>query len=328
MNYLNYIYFISGIILSFFLGYTLSSFINSKLNENKLIYSIDNFKKAIDEYKNQNILSTKEVKDALGDAQKLARTLTTNQNLKGQFAEDCLEEVLCACFPNKDINYVKQYVSKNEDDKEIKPDYLVKLPENKSILIDCKLNLDKFLEYKNNPNKITKNDFIKDINTTINLLSNKKYNTANGLNQPDFILMYIPLEPALTVIYTDSDCLNIVRNASNKNIIIVGNSSVITVLKLTRILWAKSVQNENTNNIINLAQNLYDIVAQHSRNLYEMKNILESCSEKFNKEYEKISNEGKLFKVVEELKQYGIQAQNKKLGRKTDEITINPDFLG
>ena len=139
--------------------------------------------------------------------------------------------------------------------------------------------------------------------------------------------MYVPLEPVLTTIYTDSDCLSIVKNASNKNIVIVGNSSVITVLKLTRLLWAKSVQNENINNIINLAQNLYDVVAQHSKNLYEIKNILEDNTNKFNKEYEKISKEGKLFKTIEQLKSYGIQTQNKKLGRKTDEITINPDFL-
>ena len=95
-----------------------------------------------------------------------------------------------------------------------------------------------------------KKELIADINSTVNSLANKKYETAKNLIQPDFILMYIPLESVLTLIYTDSDFLSVVKNANEKNIIIVGNSSILTTLRLVNLLWAQNKQQENIENII------------------------------------------------------------------------------
>ncbi|MBR2069601.1 MAG: DNA recombination protein RmuC [Candidatus Gastranaerophilales bacterium] len=272
------------------------------------------------------ILQIKAVKDTLKDAKNLTKALTTNQNLKGQFGEDCLEAILKSCFPEKNINYLKQFITKNEDNKEIKPDYLVNLPNNKSILIDCKLNLDKYLNYVKKPDIARRNEFIKDINTTINNLANKKYQTSKDIAQPNFILMYIPLEPVITLIYTDKDFINIVKNANDKNIIIVGNSGILTAIRLVKILWAQDVQNNNVENIVNLSQNLYDLIAQHSNALYEAKKVLDENMRKFNKEYEKLTS-SKIFNAIEQLKNYGIEASNHKIGKKNQELEIHSDFL-
>ena len=148
---------------------------------------------------------------------------------------------------------------------------------------------------------MTENEFIKDLNNTINNLSNKKYDTALGLNQPDFILMYIPLEPVLTLIYTDKDFLNVVKNANEKNIIIVGNSSILTTIKLVKQLWAQDSQEKNLEKIINIAQSIYEFISLHTQNLYKIKTILENTSDSFNKEYEKLSSSNKLFKLTQEL---------------------------
>lgn len=272
------------------------------------------------------ILQIKAVKDTLKDAKALTKALTTNQNLKGQFGEDCLEAVIKTCYPDKDINYIKQFITKNEDGNEIKPDYLINLPNNKSILIDCKLNLDKYLEYTKKQNALTKNEFIKDMCSTINSLSNKKYQTSVDIVQSDFVLMYIPLESVITLIYTDKDFLNIVKYANEKNIIIVGNSSILTVLRLTKMLWAKDKQNKNMENIVLSAQYIYDFMAQHSNALADMKKVLEENNERFDKEYKKLTS-SKIFDKIEELKNYGIEAQKHKVGRKNEELNINSDFL-
>ncbi len=272
------------------------------------------------------ILQIKVVKDTLKDAKALSKALTTNQNLKGQFGEDCLEAVIKACYPDKNINYIKQFISKNEDGSEIRPDYLINLPNDKSIFIDCKLNLDKYLEYSKKQSIASKNEFIKDMQSTINSLSNKKYQTSTDVNQGDFILMYIPLEPVITLIYTDKDCLNIVKYANEKNIIIVGNSSILTVLRLVKMLWAKEVQNNNIENIVLSAQSIYDCIAQHSNILADIKRTLDENQEKFNKEYQKLTS-SKLFNKVEELKKYGIEAQKHKIKRKDEELNIYPEFL-
>lgn len=298
--------------------------------QNMLYMLLNDFKNTIEDYKKQNEINTKEVKDAVKSASDLTKILTTNQNLKGQFGEDCLENVLRAIYPNEKIDYVKQVEFKNEDNEKIKPDYLINLPNDNSILIDCKLNLEKYIEYKENINSsfetVKKADFIRDLNSTINRLSNKKYETAL-ISQPDFILMYIPLEPVLTLIYTDNDFLSVVKNANEKNIIIVGTSSVLTVLRLTKLLWAKNVQDKNMQNIINLAQDIYNTVAQHSQNLYNIKNALEENLKSFNKEYEKMTVSKGFFKTVEQLKDFGIQSTLKKSGKKQIETVINSEFL-
>ena len=324
-------YFIIGII-SFLVGFILSSIIFKKKNNDIALFTmLNDFKNSIDEYKNQTIINTKEINNAIKTASDLTKILTTNQNLKGQFGEDCLEAILKTCYPNENINYIKQYQTQNEENKDIKPDYLIKLPNDKTILIDCKLNLEKYIEYKENDDielsLHKKNEFIKDLNSTINLLSNKKYETAKDISQAGFILMYIPLEPVLTTIYTDKDFLGVIKNANEKNIIIVGNSSVLTTIRLTKLLWAQNAQENNLEKIINIAQSIYEYISIHTQNLYKIKVIMEENYQNFNKEYEKLSQNNKLFKLTEELREYGIQTNSKKQGKKLNEIKIHQDFL-
>ena len=277
---MNYYYIIVGGV-SFLVGFLVSYLIFKNKKEDFALYTmLNDFKKSIDEYKNQTALNTKEINSAIKTASDLTKILTTNQNLKGQFGEDCLEAILKACYPNENINYIKQYRTQNVDNKEIKPDYLINLPNNKSILIDCKLNLEKYIEFQQNPD--TKNEFIKNLNNTINLLSNKKYESALDLSQCNFILMYIPLEPVLTLIYTDKDFLSVIKNANEKNIIIVGNSSILTTIKLVKLLWAQDSQEKNLEKIINIAQNIYEFISLHTQNLYKIKTVLVDTTINFN----------------------------------------------
>ena len=327
----NILFSLMGIILGIIIGLIIATALKKNDNsKDNLINSINDFKKAIEEYKLQNTIQTKEVKDAIKVANDLTKTLTTNQNLKGQFGEDCLESIIKACYPNENINYIKQFETINEENKKIKPDFLVNLPNGKSILIDCKLNLEKYIDFKNAQETALnekKAEFIKDLNTTINLLSNKKYESAKNLIQTDFILMYIPLEPVITLIYTDKDFLSVIKNANEKNIIIVGNSSILTVIRLTKLLWAQNAQEKNMQNIIETAENIYSLIAKHSEILFKVKEIINNNTETFNKEFDKFVNSDKLFKMTENLREYGIQTANKKEGKKLLEVKINSEFL-
>ncbi len=312
--------------LMFLTGFFISLIIfKQKSSKDELILNLNELKKTIEDYKLQNIINSKEISQTMQEASKLAKTLTTNQNLKGQYGENCLENIIKVCYPTENVDYIKQINTTNSQNKKIKPDFLIKLPNEKSILIDCKVNLEKYIEYKNENTK--KNEFIKDLNTTINNLSNKNYESAENINQPDFILMYIPLEPVITEIYTDSDFLSIIKNANEKNIIIVGNSSILTTLRLTKILWSQEKQEKNIQKIINTAEIIYELIAKHSQNLYKIKQQLNENTQQFNKEFENITKENKLFKAVEDLRKYGIQTSNKKLGKKLDEIKIHQEFL-
>ena len=140
------IIFIIGAISSFFL-------LKVRKKDDTLILTLNELKKTIDEYKLQNILSTNEITSTMQDASKLAKILTTNQNLKGKFGENCLENIIKTCYPTENVDYIKQINTINSEDKKIKPDFLIKLPNEKSIIVDCKVNLEKYVEYKNNNSK-------------------------------------------------------------------------------------------------------------------------------------------------------------------------------
>lgn len=322
--------FLFVFIFAFLLGFLCAKVFSKSNSSQKLSFLLTELKDEIKNLTKQNETNLSEVKFAIGETSKLTKALTTNQNIKGHFGEDCLETVLRYCFPNKNLNYIKQFETLNEESKKIKPDYVINLPNDKNIIIDCKLNLEKFIDFQEAQDEFKlekKSELVKDLNTTINNLSNKKYETALSLTQCDFILMYIPLESLITHIYTDNDFLSVVRNANDKNIIIVGNSSILTIIRLCEMLWASYSQEKNIDKIIDVAHSIYDLIAQHSKNLWEMKSSVDKFYESFNKELNKIRTDNKLFCAAEDLRQYGIKAQNKKVGKKINEIEIEKAFL-
>ncbi len=319
--------FVLGLIAAFFIFKIKSK---NKNEENKLNFLLEELKNEIKKLADENKINQSEVKFAISETSKLTKALTTNQNLKGNFGENCLEAVLNSCFGCEKLNYIKQFQTTNENGEKIKPDYLINLPNNKNIIIDSKLNLEKFIDYNEASEElkiVKKNELIKDLNSTINSLSNKKYQTAQDLTQPDFVLMYIPLEALITLIYTDNDFISVVRAANEKNITIVGNSSIITTLKLVNLLWANEIREKNIDKIISTTSEIYNLVALHSRNLSQMKQTIDSLYQSFNKEFDKIKENSKLFSAVEELRSYGIQAQNKKIGKTLNEVKIDTAFL-
>ena len=174
LHYLIPAFFVLGILTGAFFTYLFTSKKKSRFFEAFLI----DFKNSIDDFKTQNQINSAEIKSALENTTKLAKILTANQNLKGRFGEECLENIIKTCYPNNNVDYFKQFITKNSDNKQIKPDFIINLPDNKSVLIDCKLNLDKYIEYNKSINSvlesIKKKELIADINTTINNLSNKK----------------------------------------------------------------------------------------------------------------------------------------------------------
>ncbi len=331
----NYIIIAISALFSFLLGmffiFVVLKISSSNSNKKYFIKEIDDFKNSLEEFKKQTQINSFETKNAIAVASKLTSILTTNQNLKGQFGQDCLEYVLKACFNGENIDYIKQPTFSNAAGDKIRPDYLVCLPNNKAILIDCKLNLEKYMEFKDNFETELKNlkkaEFIKDLNNTVNNLANKRYETALEIETVDFILMYIPIEPVITLIYTDSDFLSVVKNATEKNIVLVGNSSVLTVIRLVKLLWAKEIQDKNIENIVETASRLYESIARHSNELFEMKENLNNLAVKFNKEYEKMAVNSNFFKTAQKLHSYGIDLKTKKYGKKLSEIEINSEFL-
>lgn len=288
---------------------------------NKLL---SDFKQSIDNYQKSHLEETTEIKNAISTAEKYARALTMSQNSKGEFGEEWLERILQFADLQENVHYTKQYVNGNA-----KPDFVIKLPNDKNIVIDSKVILKNFIEYSQTENQGSKKAFIDDLTTCINLLAKKNYEEIETLNQPGFILMFIPIESCINMIYTDYDFNRVVELANSRNIIITGTSSLIVTLRLIDRLWASQLQYENVQNIITVGENLYNNVSTHAKSLLEIQKAIGNTASVIQTEINRFQtrNNGSIFKEAEKLKDYGISAKESKSGKKIIENTIPEVFL-
>jgi len=283
------------------------------------------FKDSIDNYQKSHQNESLEIKNAIATAEKYARALTMNQNSKGEFGEEWLEQILRFANLEENVHYTKQFTSDG-----VKPDFAVKLPNDKNIIIDSKVILKNYLEYRNNEdNDILKKSFITDLTNCITSLAKKNYEEIETLNQPGFILMYIPVESCINLIYTDFDFRKVIELANSRNIIIVGTSSLLVTLRLVNQLWASQTQYDNVQNIITVGENLYNNIAVHAQNLLNIQSIIDKASAGVKTELNRFTarKNGSIFKEAEKLRQFGISSKEVKSGKKIVENTIPEVFL-
>ena len=282
---------------------------------NKILHD---FKESIDNYQKSHQMESIEIKNAVATAEKYARALTTNQNSKGAFGEDWLERILNFSGLSENIHYSKQFTSGST-----KPDFVLYLPDDKNLIIDSKVILKNYLEYSNSEDDTNlKKLFITDLTNCINDLAKKNYEEIEGLRQPGFILMFIPIETCINLIYTDYDFKKVIELANSKNIIIVGTASLIVTLRLVNQLWASKTRYDNVQNIIEVGENLYNNIAMHAQNLMNIKSAIENANSAMDVEINRFTQKrnGSVFKEAEKLKDFGIEAKSAKSGKK---IAVN-----
>ena len=285
---------------------------------------LKDFKDSIDTYQKSHKEESLEIKNAISIAEKYAKALTTNQNSKGEFGEKLLEQTLNFANLKENVHYTKQF-----SQGATKPDFIIYLPENKHLIIDSKVILKNYLEYRETETESDKKAFLNDLTTCINQLGNKHYEQIENTHQAGFILMYIPIESCVNLIYTDPDFRKILELANAHNIIITGTPSIIVTLRLVANLWTTKNSYDNVKNIIETGEKLYNNIATHAQNLLTIQSAIENASKSINSEINRFKekNNGSIFKEAEKLHEFGIEAKNTKSGKKFIENKIPEEFL-
>ena len=244
------------------------------------------------------------------EAKNLTEALTKNQNVKGAYGENILDTILESCGMQEGIHYTKQFVTTSSNLKDgefhtIRPDIVINLPKDRHIIIDSKVTLTSYLDCVEDETKIK--DFKAEVKKRIVDLSNKNYQNAENLWQPDFVLMYIPIESSLNLIYED---LELINSAYKSKIIIVGTASLLTTIKLVDQLFAQQKQCESVNNIVEAGTNLYETFVQFCDDLVDLQKRFDEINKKFGTTINRFKRKNKnrlgLFEQVKELKQLGI----------------------
>lgn len=246
------------------------------------------------------------------EAKNLTEALTKNQNVKGAYGENLLDTVLQACGMREGIHYTKQFVTTSENlcdetEHKIRPDVVINLPANRHIVVDSKVTLTSYLACVEDKDKIK--DFKAEVKKRIADLANKNYQSADKLWQPDFVLMFMPIETSLQILYQDFDLINF---AYKSNVIIVGTASLLATIRLVNQLFTQQKQCECVNHIVNAGTNLFETFVQFCDDLVDVQKRFDEVNKKLNKTINRFkrrnNNKPSLFSQVESLRDYGINS--------------------
>ena len=244
------------------------------------------------------------------EAQNLVEALTKNQNVKGAYGEELLDTILQSCGMQEGVHYTKQFVTtsasaKDDEIHTVRPDIVINLPNERHLIIDSKVTLTSYLDYIEDESKIS--EFKSEVKKRISDLADKNYQNAGNLYQPDFVLMYMPVESSVNLLYEDMDLIN---QAYKANIIIVGTASLLTVVRLVNQLLAQQKQSESVQRIVTAGTNLYETFVQFCEDLVDVQRRLDDVSSKLKTTVNRFSrgnrNKPSLFSQVNALKEYGI----------------------
>jgi DNA recombination protein RmuC len=231
--------------------------------------NIDSFKKKVEETydkeSKERFSLGEKVKDLVeqtnkvsSEANNLATALKGQAKKQGNWGEMILESILQQSGLEKNREYFLQETIKDEEGKSLRPDVLVKLPDNRIIIIDSKVSLVAYDRFSSadtvDEQAVHLNEHLKSIYAHVDELSNKKYDNLES--SLDFTMMFVPIEPAyLLVIQNDQDLW---ADAYSKRILLISPTNLIACLKLMADLWKREIQSKNAQNIVKRGELMYE----------------------------------------------------------------------
>ncbi len=250
---------------------------------NPLKERIQDFEKKVDEtYKEENrerISLKKELEiivrlnqQVSEDTMKLTNALKGDKKMQGDWGEIQLELILTRAGLEKDIHYRKQENFKDEDGSNQRPDYVINLPEEKNLIVDSKVSLIAYEQFFNEEDEKKKENFSKihlqNINKHINDLGGKNYQNLYGINPPDYVLLFVPIEPALYIALKEDQKL--FEKALDRNIVLVSTSTLLATLRTISYIWKQDNQKKNVVEIARESGALYDKFVGFMENLIDL----------------------------------------------------------
>jgi len=302
--------------------FTLQNKENIKNILNPLQEKIQVFEKKVEDTQKESISMHSALKEQLlglkdlnqqmsKEATNLTRALKGDSKMQGNWGELVLERVLEKSGLEKDREYFVQQSFKLDDGSRVLPDVVLHLPDNKRMIIDSKVSLtdyerlvnaeddDKALHLKAHVNSIKKH---------VDQLSDKNYQDLYDIESPDFVLMFIPIEPAFAIAVNDDNSLY--NKAFEKNIVIVTPSTLLATLRTIDSMWNNEKQQQNAIEIARQAGALYDKFEGLVSDLTGVGKKIDAAKSDYSSAMNKlVEGKGNLITSVEKLKKLGAKAK-------------------
>ena len=245
------------------------------------------------------------------EANNLTKALKGDVKQQGNWGEIVLERVLEMSGLHIGREFEREAVSKDDNDANKRPDVIVHLPDNKHVVIDSKVSLVAYDRLVNAPDNAAYETALKDqvssLKKHVNELAAKNYPNLPGLNAPDFVLMFVPIE-AMFSVAVDAD-KNLFAYAWEKKIVIVSPTTLLATLRTIASIWQQENQTKNAFEIARLGGVLYDKMVGFIDDFQKIKRSLDAADKAYNDALGKMSaGKGNMLNTAERIKELGAKA--------------------
>lgn len=256
------------------------------------------------------------------DARRLTRALKGDSKTQGDWGELQLEMILQKAGLEEGVHYVKQQVLHNEEGAVLRPDFVINLPENKNFVIDCKVSLTAYERYCSAEDDAEReralDEHVRSLRRHIQGLGQKNYQNLYGINSPDFVFLYVAVEPAmLLALQADR---GIFDYAFSKNIALVAGTTLLATMRTVAFIWRQENQKKNALEIALEGGRLYDKFVGFTEDLLRIGKKLDEADAAYDAAMNKLRDSSKygdtIMGRIENLKKLGANAQRAQLAER------------
>ena len=250
-------------------------------------------------------------KQMTAETENLTRALKGDTKAQGNWGEILLESILEKVGLTKNVHYFKEHNLKAENGSNQRLDYILKLPDEKCLVIDSKVSLTAYARYTEEEDNEKKVEQLKlhmdSILTHIKTLSARNYQNLHQIKQPDYVMMFVANEPALVVALQQDNQLY--EKALDKNIVLVSTSTLLATLRTISYIWKQDSQTRNAIEIARQAGAMYDKFSAFTNDLIKVGSNLKTTQSNYEEAMKKLSEgKGNLVNRAENLKKLGAKS--------------------
>ena len=275
----------------------------------------DTHKESIDYHAalRQQILGLSEMNAQMSkETVNLTKALKGDSKMQGNWGELVLERVLEKSGLEKDREYYVQQAHTSEDGQRVYPDVVINLPDGKKMIVDSKVSLTAYEKFSNEEDDNLRTSYLREhinsIKRHVDQLGEKNYHDLYQMESPDFVLLFIPIEPAFAIALNEETTLY--NKAFEKNIVIVTPSTLLATLRTIDSMWTNQKQQENAYEIARQAGALYDKFEGFVADLVKVGNKIKDSKTEYDAAMNKlVDGKGNLITSIEKLKKMGAKAK-------------------
>jgi DNA recombination protein RmuC len=252
--------------------------------------------------------------DITAEASALTKALRGNKKTQGNWGELVLETVLERSGLRLGEEYVREQNHKADDGQNYRPDVIINLPDDKHIIVDAKVSLNAYNDYVNTDDEASQAQFLKQhvdaVRNHIKSLSAKAYQQLPSLHSPDFVFMFMPVEPAFLAAFQHDEKL--FMDAFDQRIVVVTPTTLLASLRTIESLWSIERRGRSADELSQHASKVYDRLRIVVEKMDKLGSQLHSAQKTYDETYSSLAQgRGNLVNTANQFVELGVRIKKK-----------------